>query len=110
MVSLRGFGSGPRPPAQREGGQGLGDAQVRGANVIAAAMRERGMELHAILWTLRQATGEWRLLLVTPQVESKGPREIVRRTDAIVRNLNGSSSVDIFDVDVTGPTDPEIAH
>jgi hypothetical protein len=58
----------------------------------------RGVEVYAAFWAYRESTAEWRLVLVTPEAERRGPRFVLRAVDDELSKANGHTSFDLFDM------------
>src|SRR5687768_16621151 len=71
-------------------------------------LRGRGIECYAAFWAIVPTDGSLRLYLVTPAVDSQGPRQLLRHTDQILRRLNGHAGVELFDIEFQSPSDPSV--
>jgi hypothetical protein len=70
---------------------------------------EQGRPLEAAFWAYHSLLGRWRLFLVTPIVDTEGPRWVWRRAREILGATDGEVlSLDMDDVDFDGPLHPEM--
>jgi hypothetical protein len=77
---------------------------------LIGALEEAGVEIYAAFWVFRSFLQEWRLVIVTPVVESQGPRAVLRTIDSQLKKTNGQASFDLFDIEISGPQNPSVMH
>ena|ERR1700722_17668605 len=77
-----------------------------GGRILIDALARNGVRIDAAFWALSGST--WRLIIVSPTVESKGPKFVLLEISKELEKANGTAGFELFDIDVTGPQTPEI--
>lgn len=86
----------------------LTDEKLAQGRLLYAQLAEEGVPLDAAFWAYSSAIGEWRLFLLTSAVDTQGPRKLLRRAREIMKRLNGTASLELFDIDFESPFSPEM--
>lgn len=70
-------------------------------------LESRGVKLVAAFWLYLSEAEEWRLTLVSPQVDSQGPRSLYNTIrEALQETPNGkASSLELLNITVLSPND-----
>lgn len=76
-------------------------------DTLLASLRGDGVEVLAAFWSLGPVVDEWRLVVVSPQVETRGPKKILRFTHKILQEMDTSASFTFFDVDYRSPNNSQ---
>jgi hypothetical protein len=88
----------------------LGDGRKDDGRVLLDALRADGVMIFAAFWNYTSLSEEWRLVIVTPQVESRGPKQILRQIYRALQGVPGGASFTFFDVSLKSPRSPGIMH
>src|SRR4051794_26686480 len=81
----------------------LDKGRAIGGGALVTSLGEAGVDLVAAFWVLNADMGMWRFVLVSPMVETRGPRYLLRQTAQSLQKLNGSVPFSPFDVDFESP-------
>lgn len=76
---------------------------------LIAALGSTGIQFDAAFWTRPASLNEWRFILVTPLVETKGPKHLLREAFRALENMNGQASFSYFDIDFQSPRSAHVA-
>lgn len=76
----------------------LDDRRVRDGDALLTALDTAGVQVRATFWNYTSSAEEWRLVIVTPQIETKGPKSLFRLAYKILTELQKPSFI-LFDVD-----------
>jgi hypothetical protein len=88
----------------------LGNRRKDDGRRLVASLEQAGVQVYAAFWVFRESVGEWRLQIVTPDVQRIGPRAILRAISDKIENANGRASFDLFDIEIDGLQNPALLH
>lgn len=86
----------------------LSDTKFEQGRLLAERLFSDGIPLEAAIWIFKEFLGEWRLVLVSPALDSLGHSALFDATRAAIQNLNGQADLDVFDVDFESPFNPDV--
>lgn len=86
----------------------LSDDRKKNAHDLVQALSDEGITISAAFWILNSEIEEWRLILVSPDVQKVGYRKILLAVDNKIENLNGSASFSVFDLELRSEYDPYV--
>ncbi len=91
-------------------GATLSTEQIGAGEELVRALDDAGVRVTAALWYFDEDAQRWKLLLASPQVAARGPRELYGRIQAVMNDPRASSTVesviDLSDVNVLPADDP----
>jgi len=64
------------------------------------------LEVHSAFWLFVPELREWRLIIASPMVTSKGAREVYRIIRSVLPQTPESERLSLRDIPVTPPSDP----
>jgi hypothetical protein len=70
----------------------LTDAMIQAGENLTRKLDEAGVPVVAALWLFDTDLGGWRLVFATPDVDTKGPREVYRKIIAAIESLGPDSA------------------
>src|SRR5436309_3542351 len=80
-----------------------------GAELIGR-LDEAGMVVSGALWFYEPDSNDWRLLIVSPEVRTKGLKAVYQEVQAVLRAVPGDQSlVALKDISVVDSSDPLIS-
>ncbi|MGI8437042.1 MAG: hypothetical protein ACR2NX_09095 [Chthoniobacterales bacterium] len=79
-----------------------------GANLIRT-LDEKGVTVRAVFWFYLDGSDTWRLIIASPDVPAKGPKQIYERLQTILGEYPGGEQIDLRDISVVSPTDSLVA-
>ncbi len=85
-----------------------GERRDREGRELIEALQQSGVNIIAAFWAFQPDMSEWRLFLVTPALNTQGPRRLLRQAGEVLRRLNGSASFDLYDVEFESPSNPAL--
>jgi hypothetical protein len=78
--------------------------QIEDGRKLVARLMQEGFPVTAACWVKESDGGLWYLYLVSPVVDSRGPREGYRRVHAVIRQMPPFQT-DRMEVKLIGPTE-----
>jgi hypothetical protein len=75
----------------------------KGKSVVEALEREH-ITVKAALWRYSSESDKWQLLVATPLVDQKGPREAYKAVEKVLTSTGESVSVPLWQISVASPT------
>ena len=72
------------------------------------ALEQEGIPLKAALWLYFDEADEWRLVLASPLIDTKGPRHVYERIQAVLDANKENMSISLSDISLLSPDDPII--
>lgn len=82
--------------------------QQRDGEALLSSLRASGVEVLAALWWLVPGPNEWRLVIVSPEVETRGPKALLRHTHKLLQGMSGTLSFTLFDLDFRSPHSSQV--
>jgi hypothetical protein len=88
----------------------LSREREREGRLLCSRIEQGGVPLEAAFWAYHSLLGRWRLFLITPAVDTEGPRWVRRRVRELLGAADGGAaiSLDTDDIDVDTPLHPDI--
>ena len=83
-------------------------ARRQDGDALLANLRASEVEVLAAFWWLAPGPNEWRLVIVSPEVETRGPRDLLRLTHKLLGQMDRDLSFTFFDVDYRSPHSSQI--
>ena len=86
----------------------LVEPAIEDGRALLAALDAKGVKITAAYWFFLSEPNEWRLILATPLVDSKGPRDAYQQIQQILQSQlpNGKLSLDL--ISVVSPNNPQV--
>jgi hypothetical protein len=82
----------------------LVNTEIQAGQEVLEALETAGLTIRTAFWGRLSESREWRLFLITPSVDEKGPREVYAQIQKILRKRQLNFLVSQFIV--VGPHDP----
>ena len=86
----------------------LVEKQIANGQALLRALDQENVPVQAALWWYEPEAEEWRFLLATPLLESKGPREVYRKIQAVLETLPSDQRIPLASISVVGLNDERI--
>lgn len=83
---------------------------VEAGAALTEKLDESGLPIVTALWLFLPEINEWRLLFASPDVATKGPRDVYGRIHKVLRQLGGTASVLPFSVISLMDTEDELVR
>lgn len=71
-----------------------------------AGLEGRGVDVSAAFWMFNPNTLEWRLFIISKDLDDKGPRHLLRLSREMLSKSNGHASFGAYDVEFESPSNP----
>jgi hypothetical protein len=84
----------------------LGEQRASDGQEFILAIERLGIDVSAALWMFSPITNEWRLMIVSDDLDEKGPKFLIGKTREWIRRKNGRLSFELYDVEFESKTNP----
>ena len=83
----------------------LVDREIEDGERLVSKLDEEGFPLDAALWLYLSDLNEWRLMIASPWVDSKGPKATYARIDQVLQELRPEIGIPFAGISVVPPND-----
>lgn len=86
----------------------LEEKDIEEGKKLIAALDKQGLEIDAAMWFYSSDADGWRLLIASPLLERKGPKEAYTLMQSVLRRLSPPPRISLKDISVVSPSHPVI--
>jgi len=88
----------------------LSEQMISAGSDLIRRLDDAGSKVTGALWFYETDSNDWRLIIVTPDVQAKGIRTVYEEVQAVLRaNPDDQSIISLKDISVVNPDDPLIS-
>jgi len=83
----------------------LVESDKEAGEILLGNLDRSGFEVKAALWFYLPDSDEWRLILASPEVDAKSPKEAYKRVQSQLANLTESHKLSLQNISLISPED-----
>ncbi|WP_089686835.1 hypothetical protein [Catalinimonas alkaloidigena] len=80
----------------------VSEINIEGGKILIRKLDDSDLLIKSAFWFLFPETQEWRLVIVTPQVDQRGPRKVYEKIQKILSSM-GDSSISLDQITLMSP-------